>query len=54
MAEHLDLPRIFSYLKKKDNCNRSILKDKTHGEVISFSGDQKENIYIFFYKLTNI
>jgi len=47
MAEDLDLPKILSYLKKKHNCNGSILKDETHGEVMSFSGDQKENIYNF-------
>lgn len=47
MAEDLDLKRILSYLKKKHNCNGSILKDETHGEIMSFSGDQKENVYNF-------
>ena len=47
MAEDLDLPRILSYLKKKHNCNGSILKDETHGEIMSFSCDQKENVYNF-------
>lgn len=47
MAEDLDLPRILSYLKKKHSCNGSIIKDETHGEIMSFSGDQKENIYNF-------
>jgi translation initiation factor SUI1 len=47
MAEDLDLHKILSYLKKKHNCNGSILKDKTYGEVMSFTGDQKENIYNF-------
>ena len=50
MAEDLDLQKILSYLKKKYNCNGSILKDETHGEVMSFSGDQKENIYNFLIK----
>ena len=47
MAEDLDLPKILSYLKKTYNCNGSILKDETLGEIMSFSGDQKENIYNF-------
>jgi translation initiation factor SUI1 len=47
MADDLDLHKILSYLKKKHNCNGSILKDETHGEIMSFSGDQKENIYNF-------
>lgn len=47
MADDLDLPRILSYLKKKYNCNGSILKDEKHGEIMSFTGDQKENIYNF-------
>lgn len=47
MADDLDLKRILSYLKKKHNCNGSILKDEIHGEIMSFSGDQKENIYNF-------
>jgi len=47
MAEDLDLKRILSYLKKTHNCNGSILKDEIHGEIMSFSGDQKENVYNF-------
>jgi translation initiation factor 1 len=50
MADDLDLPRILSYLKKKYNCNGSILKDEQHGDVMSFTGDQKENIYNFLIK----
>ena len=45
MADDLDLPKILSYIKKTHNCNGSIIKNDTHGEVMSFSGDQKENIY---------
>ena len=47
MAEDLDLHKILSYLKKKYSCNGSIIKDENHGEVMSFTGDQKENIYNF-------
>lgn len=47
MADDLDLHKILSYLKKTYNCNGSIIKDEKHGEVMSFSGDQKENIYKF-------
>ena len=46
-AEDLDLPKIISYLKKKYNCNGSIIKDEQFGEVITLTGDQKENIYNF-------
>lgn len=47
MAEDLDLKKILSYLKKTHSCNGSIIKDEKHGEVMSFTGDQKENIYNF-------
>jgi len=50
MADDLDLPRILSYLKKTYNCNGSIIKDAVHGEVISLTGDQKENVYNFLIK----
>ena len=47
MADDLDLKKILSYLKKTYNCNGSILKDEAYGEVISLTGDQKENVYNF-------
>ena len=47
MADDLDLSKILSYLKKTYSCNGSIIKDATYGEVLSFTGDQKENIYNF-------
>lgn len=47
MANDLDLKKILSYLKKKHNCNGSIIKDEKHGEIMTFSGDQKEYIYNF-------
>jgi len=50
MAEDLDLDKILSYLKKTYNCSGSIIKDNKYGEVMSFTGDQKENIYNFLIK----
>jgi translation initiation factor 1 len=47
MANDLDLPKIVSYFKKKYSCNGSIIKDEKFGEVITLSGDQKENMYNF-------
>ena len=47
MADDLDLHKILSYLKKKLNCNGSIIKDEIHGEIMSFTGDQKEHIFKF-------
>lgn len=47
MADDLDLKKISSYLKKTHNCNGSIIKDPVHGEVMTFTGDQKEHIYNF-------
>ena len=47
MADDLDLKKILSYLKKKHNCNGSIIKHEKYGEVMTFSGDQKENVYNF-------
>jgi translation initiation factor 1 len=47
MAEDLDLKKIISYIKKKYSCNGSVVVDEEHGEVMIFTGDQKENIYNF-------
>lgn len=47
MADDLDLKKIMSYIKKTYNCSGSVIKDETYGEVMSFTGDQKENIYHF-------
>ena len=47
MADDLDLKKIISYLKKTYNCNGSIIKDTQFGEVITLTGDQKENVYNF-------
>jgi translation initiation factor 1 len=50
MAEDLDLPKILSYIKKTFNCSGSIIKNDKYGEVMSFTGNQKENIYNFLIK----
>ena len=50
MADDLDLKKIVSYFKKTYSCNGSILKDEKYGEIITFSGDQKENFYNFLIK----
>lgn len=50
MAEDLDLKKIISYFKRTYNCNGSIIKDEQFGEVITLTGDQKENIYNFLIK----
>lgn len=47
MADDLDLNKILSYLKKTYNCNGSIIKNNEYGEVMAFTGDQKEYIYNF-------
>jgi len=47
LADDLDLKKIMSYLKKKHNCSGSIIKDDVHGDIMSLTGDQKENIYHF-------
>ena len=50
LAPDLDSKKILSYIKKTFNCNGSIVKDEDHGEVLTFSGDQKKNIFEFFVK----
>lgn len=50
MADDLDLQKILSYLKKTYNCSGSIIGDDKFGEVISLTGDQKENVYNFLIK----
>lgn len=47
LADDLDLKKILSYLKKTYNCNGSIVKDENFGEVMTLTGDQKENVYNF-------
>jgi translation initiation factor 1 len=50
MAKDLDLKKILSYIKKTHSCNGSIVNDEKYGEVMSFTGDQKKNIYDFLIK----
>jgi translation initiation factor SUI1 len=47
MAEDLDVQMILSHIKKKHNCNGAVLKDDTFGEVLMFTGDQRENFFTF-------
>jgi translation initiation factor SUI1 len=47
LENDLDLKKITKYLKKKHNCNGAILNDKQFGEIITLSGDQKEQVYNF-------
>jgi translation initiation factor 1 len=50
LAKDLDLKKMLSYMKKHFNCTGTITDDKEFGEVISLTGDQKENIYNFLIK----
>jgi translation initiation factor 1 len=50
IAKDLDLDKILKYFKKTFSCNGSISNDEKFGEVITLSGDQKENVYNFFIK----
>jgi translation initiation factor 1 len=47
MAEDLDLKLILSHIKKTHNCNGAVVKDEKFGEIITLSGDQRENFYNF-------
>lgn len=47
LAEDLDLKKILSHLKKTYQCNGFISKDSKLGEVITLTGDQRENVLKF-------
>ena len=47
LASDLDIEKIMAYLKKKYKCNGFISNDLKSGEVITLTGDQKENVYRF-------
>jgi translation initiation factor 1 len=47
MADDLDLKMILSHIKKTHNCNGAIIKDEKYGEIITLSGDQRENFFNF-------
>ena len=50
LSQDLDLKKILSYIKKTFNCNGSIINNEEYGEVMTFTGDQKKNIYDFLIK----
>ena len=47
MADDLNLKLILSHIKKTYNCNGAVINDEKFGEIISLSGDQRENFYKF-------
>ena len=48
ISEDLDLKKILKYFKKTYNCNGTILDDEKFGNVITLTGNQKDNVYNFF------
>jgi len=50
MAKDLDLKKILSYIKKTYSCNGSIVVHEEYVDVMTFTGDQKKNIYDFLIK----
>lgn len=50
LAKDLDLKKILSHIKKTHSCNGSIVDNEEYGEVMTFTGDQKKNIYDFLIK----
>ena len=48
IAEDLDLKKILKYFKKTYNCNGTIVDDEKFGNVITLTGNQKDNVYNFF------
>ncbi len=50
LATDLDLHKILSYLKKKHNCSGSVIENEEYGDIMTFTGDQKENVYNFLIK----
>lgn len=47
IAPEYDLKKIVRYLKKKHNCNGTIVEHPEYGEVIQLTGDQRQNIKDF-------
>ena len=47
LADDLDKPKILSHFKKTYKCNGFIVSNDVLGEVITLTGDQKENVYRF-------
>ena len=50
MADDLNLKMILSHIKKTYNCNGAVVKDEKYVEIITLSGDQRENFYNFLVK----
>jgi translation initiation factor 1 len=46
--EDLDLKKILRYFKKTYNCNGTIFEDEKFGNIITLTGNQKDNVYNFF------
>jgi translation initiation factor 1 len=47
LAVDLDTKKILRYLKKIYHCNGAIIVDDKFGEIITLTGNQKENVYHF-------
>ncbi len=47
LATDLDLKMILEALKKKFNCNGSIMNDETLGEIIQLQGDNRNGVAEF-------
>ncbi len=47
LATDLDTKKILRYLKKLYHCNGAVVDDDKFGEVITLTGNQKENVYHF-------
>jgi len=48
IEDDLDINKILKYLKKTYNCNGTILEDEKFGNIITLTGNQKDNVYNFF------
>ena len=46
----IDLKKLVKYIKKKFNCNGSIIKTVDDIDIIQLQGDQRENIKNFLIK----
>ena len=46
----IDLKKLVKYIKKKFNCNGSIIKTVVDIDIIQLQGDQRENIKNFLIK----
>ncbi len=44
LDDDLDFKRICKDMRKKFNCNGSVVKDEKMGEIIQLQGDQRDNV----------